>query len=103
MLSVITTARASSARTTKSTPASVRDTRPVARGRSAVRVTCGSKSRSAMSLTTHPAARMRNVPATNAATIGQGGVPSAAIQSAARVGHSRSSVPTGRSRRISWT
>lgn len=74
---------------------------PVTRGRSFVRSTNPSTLRSAKSLITHPALRIRKVPRVKMATKCSGGKPSAAIHSAANVGHSSNNVPTGLSRRMS--
>jgi len=66
-----------------------------------VRFTCASKSRSTTSFTAHPAERIRNVPTVKMITGINEGEPSAAIQSAVRVGQTSSSVPIGLSSRVS--
>jgi len=63
-------------------------TRPAAMGRAWVRCTWPSKLRSAKSLTTQPAARIRITPVMKMNRFFALGTPSAAIHSAHNVGHS---------------
>jgi hypothetical protein len=74
--------------------------RPLVSGRSAVRLTCRSKSRSAKSLIAQPAERISTVPIVKIATSDHSGFPSDASHSATSVGQSRSRLPIGLSRRI---
>lgn len=91
--------KATSASTAATASASQGAIRPAVSGRSLVRLTCLSKSRSAQSLIAQPAERIRTVPTTKIATSAGGGCPSAAIHMAHSVGHSSSSVPIGLSMR----
>ena len=76
------------------------DKAPEVTGRWAVRLTCLSNSRSATSLTQQPALRIRKVPNTNTPSKCQPGKPPLANHKALRVGHSSSSQPAGRLKRI---
>src|SRR5437870_1761375 len=87
--------------TPNSASASSGDTRRAASGRSRVRRTCGSMSRSAKSLMTHPAARITQTPSTKMISTRCCGRPEPAIHSAHSAGHSSSQVPMGRSSRAS--
>ena len=73
---------------------------PVASGLCLVLSTCPSKSLSAMSFITHPADLIRIVPNVKTLVVSPEGTPLEAMTSAARVGKSRSSVPTGLSKRM---
>ena len=88
VLVVSTSRKAMKASTAPSTSASLALTAPLVTGRSAVRFTCLSKSRSATSLTAQPALRIKKVPSTNTINRCQPGKPPAAIHSADNVGHS---------------
>ena len=86
--------------TANSASASRGVTRRAASGRSRVRRTYGSMSRSTKSLMTQPAARITITPSTNTVSTRGVGRPAPAIHSAHRAGHSSSQVPTGRSSRM---
>src|SRR6516165_3241075 len=86
--------------TANSTSASTGDTRRAASGRSRVRRTCGSMSRSAKSLMTQPAARITMTPSRNTMSTRGSGRPAPATHSAHRAGHSSSQVPIGLSSRM---
>ena len=73
---------------------------PLVIGRCVVRLTCLSKSRSAMSLMVQPALRIRNVPSTKTTSRCQPGKPSPATHNAASVGQTSTSQPAGRLKRI---
>ena len=100
-LVVSTRPKAARASAAPSVSAAFTDTAPVVTGRCAVRLTWRSKSRSATSLMQQPAERISTVPAVKTASRCQPGQPSAAIHSAASVGHNSSSQPAGRSQRMS--
>jgi len=99
-LVVSTSRKDTSVSTSPTISASFTEMRPLVIGRSAVRLTCLSKSRSATSLTVQPALRISTVPSVNTTSRCQPGKPRAASHSAARVGHSSSSQPWGRFQRI---
>ena len=82
---------------TKNSIASLEVISPVAKGLSAVRLTCLSSFWSARSFTTQPAERVSSVPSENTIRRCNDGMPPAAIQSAASVGQSNSRDPMGRS------
>ena len=96
-----TSPNAQSISTANSTSASCGDTRRDASGRSRVRCTNGSMSRSSRSLMMQPAERVSTVPSTKTPSSRPEGRPPAAIQSAQSVGQSSSRMPIGRSSRIS--
>ncbi len=98
-LSGSTSAKATSASTAATASASHAAILPAVSGRSLVRLTCLSKSRSAQSLMAQPAERIRKVPATKIQNSPHAGGPPAAIHMAHSVGHSSSSVPIGLSMR----
>jgi hypothetical protein len=70
-------------------------------GRSLVRATLASKSRSAMSLRVQPAARMTTAPTAKSASSHGSGAPPAASAIPHQQGSSSSQLPIGRSRRAS--
>ena len=72
-----------------------------AMGRSRVRFTKGSKSRSARSLITQPADRMATVPSTKITSTLALGCEAPAIHTAQSTGHSSSQMPMGRCSRAS--
>ena len=95
--------RSSSARKqskANSSSASLVESAPVTKGLFLVRSTLPSRLRSAMSLMTQPAERIRKTPATNMKMSNGSGRPCPAIQSAHSVGHNSNNVPMGRCRRI---
>ena len=73
---------------------------PDASGRIRVRSTCGSKSRSATSFITQPAARINTTPQLNINMFFRVGVPAPASKRAHQVGHSSNRIPMGLSKRI---
>ena len=87
-LVVSTSAKAASTIPAATVSASRTLTAPRVTGRSAVRLTWRSKSRSATSLTQQPALRMSTVPSVNTINRCQPGKPPAASHSAESVGHS---------------
>src|SRR5438874_2793432 len=97
----VTRYSATASSSANSSSASSGETRRAASGRSRVRCTCGSMSRSRKSLITQPAARITTTPSTNTSSTCGRGRPLPAIHSAHSAGHSSNQVPTGRSRRIS--
>ncbi|MOA09548.1 hypothetical protein D3C78_1293870 [compost metagenome] len=97
---VSTRPRDTSASTTPTATASLTETWPEVMGRCVVRLTCLSKSRSAMSLMQQPALRISTVPSTNTSSRCQPGKPSAATHSAASVGQTSTSQPAGRFQRM---
>ncbi len=97
VLSLVTRHSAATPSTMNSTSASVGETRRAASGRSRVRLTCGSMSRSAKSLMTQPAARMRTTPNTKTINTSCCGLPPLATHNAQSAGQSSSHVPMGRS------
>ena len=99
-LVVSTRPKATSASTAPTASASFTLMSPLVTGRCAVRLTWRSNSRSATSLMQQPAERIRMVPRVNTITRCQPGKPSAASHSALSDGHSSSSQPAGRLKRI---
>ena len=97
---VSTSANATKVSTSPTSAASFTLICPLVMGRCVVRLTCLSKSRSAMSLMVQPALRISTVPATNTSSKCQPGKPSAATHSAASVGHTNTSQPAGRFQRM---
>src|SRR6185437_1749755 len=97
----VTRKKAMAMRTANSHSASRGDTRRAASGRSRVRRTCGSMSRSAKSLMTSPAARITKTPAMKTSRTRGCGRPAPAIHNAQRAGHKSSHEPTGLSSRVS--
>ena len=83
------------------TTASFGEMRREAMGRSRVRFTNGSKSRSARSLITQPAERIATVPSTKMTSTFGAGCEAPAIHTAHSTGHSNSQMPMGRCRRAS--
>src|SRR5690348_10919355 len=79
--------------------ASTKLTSPEVTGRNFVRATCLSTFRSAISLKTQPAARIKIVPMQNDKNSFNEGTPRLAIHKAHAVGHQSKSVPAGLSNR----
>ena len=97
---VRTKPNATNASTAPSSKASFTPIRPLVTGRSAVRLTCLSKSRSATSFKQHPALRMRMVPSVKTISKCQPGKPPDATHKADSVGHNNKSQPAGRFQRM---
>ena len=94
-----TSASAMPISTRNQTMASQGAMRREAMGRSRVRLTKGSKSRSARSLMTQPAERMATVPSTKITSTFGVGCEAPAIHTAHNTGQSSSQMPMGRCRR----
>lgn len=90
----------SKVKTTPTIAASNTEILPVVMGRCAVRLTCRSNLRSAMSLMQQPALRIKKVPSTNTSTRCQPGKPPDAAHNATKVGQTKTSQPAGRLKRI---